>query len=134
MQLGGLPCTNFEYELVQRELRLLEMELEKLECQLDSTGKSSLLDKTRMKLSLAELKLKQLESELADLRVEAEEQNTGRLECGVAYPGTEISFGEETLRLRHEDSMIRQRQRFPLSVVLTARHPSSLQVSWDRRL
>ena len=75
--LGGLPCTNFEYELVQRELRLLEMELEKLECQLDSTGKSSLLDKTRMKLSLAELKLKQLESELADLRVEAEEQNTG---------------------------------------------------------
>ena len=102
VQLGGLPCTNFEYELVQRELRLLEMELEKLECQLDSTGKSSLLDKTRMKLSLAELKLKQLESELADIRIEAEEQNTGRLECGVAYPGTEISFGEETLRLRHE--------------------------------
>ena len=102
VMLGGLPCTNFEYEIVQRELKMLEMELEKLECQLDSTGKSSLLDKTRMKLSLAELKLKQLESELADLRVEAEEQNTGRLECGVAYPGTEISFGEETLRLRHE--------------------------------
>ena len=102
VMLGGLPCTNFEYEIVQRELKMLEMELEKLECQLDSTGKSSLLDKTRMKLSLAELKLKQLESELADIRIEAEEQNTGRLECGVAYPGTEISFGEETLRLRHE--------------------------------
>ena len=63
------------------------MELEKLECQLDSTGKSSLLDKTRMKLSLAELKLKQLESELADIRIEAEEQNTGQLDIHrIALP------------------------------------------------
>ncbi len=102
VMLGGLPCTNFEYEIVQRELKTLEMELEKLECQLDSTGKSSLLDKTRMKLSLAELKLKQLESELADIRIETEENNTGRLECGIAYPGTEICFGDEILRLRQE--------------------------------
>ena len=100
--LGGLPCTNFERELVQRELKVLEMELEKLECQLDSTSKSSLLDKTRSKLMVAELKLKQLESELADLKIEAEEKNKGRLECGVAYPGTEISFGDETFRVRQE--------------------------------
>ena len=100
--LGGLPCTNFERELVQRELKVLEMELEKLECQLDSTSKSSLLDKTRSKLMVAELKLKQLESELADLKIEADEKNKGRLECGVAYPGTEISFGDEILRLRQE--------------------------------
>lgn len=102
VMLGGLPCTNFEYELVQRELKILEMEMEKLECQLDTTGKPGLLEKTRMKLSVAELKLKQLESELADIRIEAEESNTGRLECGIAYPGTEISFGDETIRLRHE--------------------------------
>lgn len=102
VMLGGLPCTNFEYELVQRELKILEMELEKLECQLDTTGKPGLLEKTRMKLSVAELKLKQLESELADIRIETEESNTGRLECGIAYPGTEISFGDETIRLRHE--------------------------------
>ena len=100
--LGGLPCTNFERELVQRELKVLEMELEKLECQLDSTSKSSLLDKTRSKLMVAELKLKQLESELADLKIEADEKNKGRLECGIAYPGTEISFGDETFRVRQE--------------------------------
>ncbi len=100
--LGGLPCTNFERELVQRELKVLEMELEKLECQLDSTSKSSLLDKTRSKLTVAELKLKQLESELADLKIEADEKNKGRLECGIAYPGTEISFGDETFRVRQE--------------------------------
>ena len=100
--LGGLPCTNFERELVRRELKVLEMELEKLECQLDSTSKSSLLDKTRSKLMVAELKLKQLESELADLKIEADEKNKGRLECGIAYPGTEISFGDETFRVRQE--------------------------------
>lgn len=102
VMLGGLPCTNFEYELVQRELKILEMELEKLECQIDAGGKPGMLEKTRMKLSVAELKLKQLESELADIRIETEESNTGRLECGIAYPGTEISFGDETIRLRHE--------------------------------
>ena len=100
--LGGLPCTNFEREIVQRELKILEMELEKLECQLDSTGKNSLLDKTRAKLTVAELKLKQLETELTDIKIETEEQNRGRLECGIAYPGTEISFGDEVLRLRKE--------------------------------
>ena len=100
--LGGLPCTNFERELVQQELRRLEMEMEKLECQLDSSGKSSLLDKTRTKLTVAELKLKQLESDLEDIQIVTEEQNKGRLEYGIAYPGTEISFGDEVLRLRHE--------------------------------
>lgn len=100
--LGGLPCTNFEYDLVQQELKFLEIEMEKLECQLDTSEKPGLLEKTRMRLSVAELKLRQLESELADIRIETEGSNTGRLECGIAYPGTEISFGDETIRLRHE--------------------------------
>ena len=41
--LGGLPCTNFEREIIQKQLKDLEMELEKLECQLDSPTKSSIL-------------------------------------------------------------------------------------------
>ena len=60
------------------------------------------MDKTRAKLAVTELKLRQLESELADIKIEAEGKNNGRLECGIAYPGTEISFGDEMLRLRHE--------------------------------
>ncbi len=100
--LGGLPCTNFEREVIQHELKGLEMELERLECQLDSPTKTSLLSKTRMKLSVAELKLKQLEDDLADIQMELEQDNNGRLECSIAYPGTEISFGDEMVRLRHE--------------------------------
>ena len=100
--LGGLPCTNFEREIIQKQLKELEMELEKLECQLDSPTKSSILGKTRMKLSVAELKLKQLEEDLVDIKQTLKETESGRLECSHAYPGTEISFGDEVLRLRQE--------------------------------
>lgn len=100
--LGGLPCTNFEREVSQKELESLVIELEKLECQPDSAVRSSLLGKTRMKLSVAELKLKQLEEDLAELKLTPDEVESGRLECSIAHPGTEVSFGDEILRLRQE--------------------------------
>ncbi len=102
--LGGLPCTNFEREQVRKELKELEMELEKLECQLDSPVKASLLSKVRMKLNTAELRLQQLEEDLIDIKAELKDRGEdGRLECGVAYAGTEISIGDEITRLRHEE-------------------------------
>lgn len=101
--LGGLPCTNFEREQVQRELKNLEMELEKLECQLDSPVKSSLISKVRVKLNTAELRLQQLEEDLLDIQEELKDREEGRLECSVAYAGTEISIDDEMIRLRHEE-------------------------------
>lgn len=101
--LGGLPCTNFERELVRRELKGLEMELEKLECQLDSPVKASLISKVRVRLNTAELRLQQLEEDLLDIQEELKEREEGRLECGVAYAGTEITIEDETIRLRHEE-------------------------------
>ena len=64
--LGGLPCTSFERELVRKELKELEMELEKLECQLDSPVKASLISKVHVKLNTAELRLQQLEEDLEE--------------------------------------------------------------------
>ena len=101
--LGGLPCTNFEREQVQGELKNLELELEKLECQLDSPVKASLLSKVRIKLNAAELRLQQLEEELQDIQEDAKDREEGRLECGVAYAGTEIAIENEMIRLRHEE-------------------------------
>ena len=102
--LGGLPCTNFEREQVRRELKALEMELEKLECQLDSPAKASLIGKVRVKMNTAELRLQQLEEDLEDIQEELRgREEEGRLECGVAYAGTEISIGEEMMRLRQEE-------------------------------
>lgn len=102
--LGGLPCTNFEREQVQKELEELEMELERLECQLDSPVKASLISKARVKLNTAALRLQQLEEDLADIKEELRDRGEeGRLECAVAYAGTEITIGNEITRLRQEE-------------------------------
>ena len=100
--LGGRPCNYFERELVQREVNALEMEMEKLECQPDSPVRSSLLSKTRLKLTAAEMKMRKLEERLQRLQAEEggrQDQGNERLECGVAYPGTKIRFGDEAIRL-----------------------------------
>ena len=100
--LGGRPCANFERDLLRRELRELSQELERLEDQPDSTTKSSLLGKVRMRSSVAEHKLKLLEENLAAEPAAPTDPEGARMECGVAFAGTEISFGDEFLRLRHE--------------------------------
>lgn len=80
------------------------MELEKLECQLDSPVKASLLSKARVKLNTAALRLQQLEEDLAEIREELRDRGEeGRLECAVAYAGTEITIGDEITRLRQEE-------------------------------
>lgn len=100
--LGGLPCATFEREVVRGQLLELNRDLERLETRLDSPLKSKLLGKAKMKLSVAELKLKQLDEDLAAAKENLKDQDSGRMECGVAYAGTEISFGDEFLRLRQE--------------------------------
>lgn len=103
--LGGMPCATLEKDLVRKKLKNLAVEMEKLEAQLDSPAKTSLLGKVRMKISVSENRLKQLEEELDNGQMEMKnqkEQDSGRMECGVAYAGTEISIGDEFLRLRQE--------------------------------
>ena len=102
--LGGLPCTSFEREQVRRELKELEIEHERLECQLDSPVKASLLSKVRVKLSTTELRLQQLEEDLQEVKETlGSKADEGRLECSVAYAGTEIRFGDEMIRLQREE-------------------------------
>ena len=89
---------------MRRELKELEIEQERLECQPDGPTKASLLSKVRMKLSTTELRLQQLEEELQDVKPTlGSKDNEGRLECSVAYAGTELRFGEEMLRLQREE-------------------------------
>ena len=44
-------------------------------------------------LALTRLALKQLEEELDSAREDLKDQDGGRMECGVAYAGTEINMG-----------------------------------------
>lgn len=100
--LGGLPCTSFEREVLRQQLKELEDELKKTENRLDSSSKASRMAKERMQLSTGKLKLEKLEMELAEAKDDTRENDRRRLECGLAYPGTEITIGEETLSLKQE--------------------------------
>ena len=96
--LGGKPCASFEQEITQRAVNAMEMELERLECQPDSPVKSSLLSKAKIKLATAEMKLRQLEERRERMAPERERES-GRLECGAAYPGTKVRIGDEVFRV-----------------------------------
>ena len=100
--LGGRPCGSFERDRLRRKLKELAQEMERLESQPESAVKGSLIGKVRMRSSVTEHKLKLLEEDLAANPADAKEQESARLECGVAYAGTDISFGDELLRLRQE--------------------------------
>lgn len=104
--LGGRPCVSFDRETLRQELQAVEAEREKLKNQLDSPAKSGQMGRLKVRASAAEIKLKQLEDScLEDGENQAEKapkRSPGRMECGVAYPGVDITFGDQTFRLRNE--------------------------------
>lgn len=102
ISLGGQPCSTLEMELVGREAEQLRAELEKLDAQSASPARTSMMGKARMKLSVAENRLQKLQEGLEAEIDEGKEPETGRLECGVAYAGAEINFGDQFLRLQQE--------------------------------
>lgn len=103
IRLGGMPCEEFEKELVLDEIKDLEKELEQIVAQPESPKKSAQAGKARMRYSMAKLKLEQLEKTLKELEAEADDDyNTERLECDTAFTGTEITIGGVTLRLNQE--------------------------------
>lgn len=97
--LGGHPCEEFEQEGVVRETQEMEEALEKLEHQPDSPAKLRQMSKLRLQISANKLKLRQFKKELENF---ANDPATGRMVCGIVYPGTEIAIGEASLRVTHE--------------------------------
>lgn len=100
--LGGQPCATAERKHLLEEIEELEKELEKAENQLDSPTRSAKLSRSKVRLPAAKLKLDQLEKELEEYEDDNEENDRRRLECGIAYPGTEIIIDEERMILRQE--------------------------------
>lgn len=102
ISLGGLPCAEFERELLLRDIEELQESQKKLECQPDGPAKLSRLSKTRMQISVNKMKLDQMDKELEVLQAELEAKGKARLECGIAYPGTEIIIKDKSLKLTTE--------------------------------
>ncbi|MCI8590753.1 MAG: DUF342 domain-containing protein [Lachnospiraceae bacterium] len=111
IKLGGTPSQDFEYEDLVREIMELEQEYAELERQPDNPAKARRLPMVRMKLSVNREKLQQYKDGLLKYGKEIgngdEEQprpESHRLACGIVYAGTEVTIGEDTLRVENETS------------------------------
>lgn len=104
ISLGGRPCETFERESLLREIENLTDELEKTSRQPDSPTKSQRMAKMRVQISANKLKLQQFDKELEKM---ADDPNArkGRMECGIVYPGAEITIDGAMLRVSHETQM-----------------------------
>ena len=100
--LGGLPCQEFDREVLAQEIAGLEEELEKLERQPESPAKFTRMGKLRMQLSLNKGKLEQFERDLEELRENQGEPGVRRLTCSVAYPGASVAIGPAFYRFNQE--------------------------------
>ena len=100
--LGGLPCQEFDHEVLAREIADLEEELRKTELQPESSAKFARMGKLRMRLSLNKSKLEQFDRDLEELRANQENAGVRRLTCSVAYPGASVAIGPAVYRFRRE--------------------------------
>ena len=100
--LGGLPCAEYEKGLIELEIEELLDQQGELEKQPDGPYKLSKLPKTRMQVSVARMKLDKMEKDLIALHEALEGTGKARLECEIAYAGTEIIINGKSLRLSNE--------------------------------
>ena len=100
--LGGLPCQEFDREVLVREIAELEEKLEKTERQPESPTKFTRMGKLRMQLSLNKNKLEQFNRDLEELQGSQDDPGVRRLTCGVAYPGASVAIGPASYRFQQE--------------------------------
>ncbi len=98
--LGGMPCQEFDREVLLREIADLEEELEKTECQPESPAKFTRMGKLRIQLSVDKNKLEQFDRDTEGEQGEQETSGVRRLTCDVAYPGTSVAIGPAYYRFQ----------------------------------
>ena len=100
--LGGLPCQEFDREILVREIAESERELEKLEIQPESPTRFTRMGKLRIQLSLNKSKLEQFERDLKELQTDQDGAGMRRMTCSVVYPGASVAIGPAFYRFKQE--------------------------------
>lgn len=102
IELGGLPCEDFERESLYQELYELGEKYERTEQQPDSPAKLNRMSALRMKQTVARMKLEQFDKDMEALGALDGEQEGRRMSCGIVYPNTVLTIGDTSLRVTYE--------------------------------
>lgn len=94
--LGGNPCEEFDYDLLNKEVLELEEEMERTERQPDSPHKISRMSRLRMQLTLGRGKLDALEKDRTQQAMEPQDPGIRRMKCDTVFPGTVLTIGDAT--------------------------------------
>lgn len=100
--IGGLPCSEFDNDLLRREISKLEEELAKLEKQPDGPTKLSRISKGKVQLMMNRNKLDQLNKDKELLAESPPDPGLRRMKSDVVYPGTQLTIGNQSYRFDRE--------------------------------
>ena len=103
IELGGMPCEDFERDALRQEMRELREEYERTDLQPDSPVKLTRMSNLRMKMTVNQMKQAQFDKDMETLEECAgTDKENRRLTCGIAYPGTVLTIDDASLRLEFE--------------------------------
>lgn len=99
IMLGGQPCEEAERMQVKSEITELERRISDMEHQPSDTGGGNNLPKLRLNLCVAKMKLDKIDKDLGEQAQLPCGDDTPRLVCDTAYPGTTVTIGHHTFHV-----------------------------------
>ncbi len=100
--LGGLPCEEFERDILTREIEMLKAELNKTEKQPESSARTDRMAKLDSRIAEAQAQLKDADADMKRTAENVRSADGARLKCNVAYPGTEVNIQGNYIRIENE--------------------------------
>ena len=91
--LGGRPCEDFDYDLLDKEIMELEEELERTERQPDSPNKVGRMSRLRMQLMVGRGKLEGLKKDREQEALVYQDPGLRLMSCDTVFPGTVLTIG-----------------------------------------
>ncbi|MCI9120430.1 MAG: DUF342 domain-containing protein [Oscillibacter sp.] len=96
--LGGQPCQSFDYDMLAREIRGMETELEQLEPQPESPSKFNRISKLKVQLAMSQNKLSLLDKERKLQETDDPDLSQCRMTCDTVFPNTILAIGDASYR------------------------------------
>ena len=99
IELGGLPCEDFERMQIQQEYEKACQEVEQEEKKPETPEQRSRLSKMRLNVYVIQMKLDKFNKDVRNALLAHSEEDHRRLICDTIYPGTVVTIGNSAFRV-----------------------------------
>lgn len=99
IELGGVPCEDFERMQIQQEYEKACKEVEQEEKKPETPERRSRLSKMRLNVYVIQMKLEKFNKDVRNALLAHSEEDHRRLICDTIYPGTVVTIGDSVFRV-----------------------------------